>query len=142
MSYSYGHPIGPDGTRYQEGFTQGGAGGTLKVAAAGMTLDGRLAGSTYTGVRQREVAPKSSSLQLSFTAERYIGDVASPVTLDAPTVSFGGGMADFHFDPSIIGANNFGSLTLDNPDGDIIVPEGVTLEAATGGSITLNGANL
>lgn len=157
-SYRYDHPVGPDGSRYQDGYTQGGSGGTLKVSAAGMALDGQLSGSVYTGVRQRQVGPTASSLSLSFTAERYIGDNASPIAPSAPTVTFLGGvnqadiaegaaipaerLKDFYLDPSLIGADNFGSLAIDNPDGDIVVPENVTLQAAPAGSIALTGANI
>ncbi len=157
-SYRYDHPVGPDGSRYQDGYTQGGSGGSLKVSAAGMALDGQLSGSVYTGVRQRQVGPTAATLSLSFTAERFIGDNASPIAPSAPTVTFLGGvnqadvaegaaipaerLKDFYLDPTLIGSNNFGSLVIDNPDGDVVVPENVTLAAAPAGSIALTGANI
>jgi filamentous hemagglutinin len=165
-SDTYHQTLAPNGTRYQEGYTQGGNGGSLKISAGAMALDGKLVGKTFTGSRQREIGPRVASLELSFTSEQIVSGVPIVVTPVPPTITFSNSgkataVADYSTDsngvplalpedrisnvfisPDIVGKNGFGALSVYNPDGDIIVPEKVTLETVPRGSITLGGANL
>ncbi len=163
---SYTHSLAPTGQRYQEGFIQGGNGGKLVVAAASMALDGTTNANVYVGVRQRDIAPSSSLLDLSFTKERLINALPSAYNSTSPTIAFlpvkqqalvadfaldGNGepvalaqdrIERFQLDPKILSDSQFGSLSIYNPDGDIILPQGVQLRAATGGSVVLSGSSL
>src|SRR5262249_41604872 len=44
--------------------------------------------------------------------------------------------------PDLLGEGGFGSIRVDNSDGDIVVPADISLTTEPGGSITLLGANL
>ncbi|BCU75310.1 filamentous haemagglutinin family protein [Luteolibacter sp. LG18] len=166
VTEQYTNPLAADGSRYQEGFTQGGGGGTLNIAASSIVLDGGLKGSTFTGPQQRLVAPRASVLNLSWTAEHIVGNTAYTFSPAAPTITFsdslqqakvgdyevnGSGVPvalpsdrveDVVLSSSILGAEGFGSLAITNPDGDIKVESGVALMAAPKGSISFSGANI
>jgi filamentous hemagglutinin len=156
----------PGGNRFDPGSTEGAAGGKLSISAASMALDGRLLGKTTTGDRQRLSPPATGSLSLSFQSQ----DISYPSlpfqSLVPPTVfidtkgrqaaaePFGldvNGdplmLAEDRLDrvfvaPNLMARNGFGVLEVDNHDGDIVLSEGVLLETAPGGAITLSGSNV
>lgn len=147
----------------------GGAGGSLHVSAAAMALDGTLAGRTVIGQQQLDAAPAQASLSLEFKAQQL---VRTPLVLPfhsptPPRVEFRHGAAGlaaadaFALDgsgaplalrqdrrdsvvlsPDLLAGQGFGSLLVNNGDGEIVVPAGVTLAARAGGAITLQGANI
>lgn len=165
-STTYVNPLPLNGTRYQEGFTQGGDGGGLEISAGSMVLDGKLAGATFTGIRQRELPPLASTLSLSFTAERLIGGRPSDFSPAPPKIVFSntsletavpdysegvGGLpvdlpadrkAKVVFTPELLGDEGFGSLSIFNPDGDFLVESGVTITTAPKGSFTFAAATV
>lgn len=166
VSSTFSGVIAPSGQRFEEGYTEGGAGGKLSISAPSMALDGSFAGVTTVGENQRLTPPLRSSLALSFLARdtRYATlPIHSPtpptVTFDpavnlAPAGPFAvdgsGNPLDLRQDrtdlvalsPDLIGDSGFGSLTLNNHDGDILVTEGVKLAAPTGGSISMTASNI
>jgi len=166
VAEKYVNPLTLNGTRYQEGFTQGGAGGALEISAGAVVQDGTLSGKTVTGTRQTTNQPQASSLSISLTSQRILNNAVSEFAPHNTTVTFSNSspqapVADFALDssgnpeaipterlndlflsPELLGENGFGSLSVRTPDGDIIVEEGVTLKAAPKGSISLAGANL
>ncbi|MFD0895618.1 filamentous hemagglutinin family protein [Luteolibacter ambystomatis] len=162
-------PLTVNGTRYQEGFTAGGSGGTLNISAPSMALDGSLQGAIHVGERQRALTPANSTLNLSFTADRLLTSGATQASQYSPTppkISFaqtpsqeavadyatdGSGVpvalpasrvSDVVLDSDLLGPEGFGSLSITNLDGDIVVPETVSLTAGRGGSITFSAANI
>ncbi len=46
------------------------------------------------------------------------------------------------FSADLINSNGFGNVSIDNSDGNIVIPSDVTLDGAAGGSLTLKAANL
>ncbi len=146
----------------------GGSGGSLAIAAAAMALDGTMHGTTITGPQQLDSAPRRSQLSLKFQAEDLDRDLNNPIFYPTPPdIEFrqGGGSqaaaGAFSLNvsgvplnlrqdrqdlvilaPELLSSEGFGSLLVDNPDGDILVPAQVALAATAAGSITLHAANL
>ena len=162
----YHSPLAPDGYRLDPGSTEGGAGGKLSISAPSMALDGRFLGHTITGEKQRLVPPTLSTLNLAFQAQDTtypnvpIHSPAAPtITFDsrikqsAPeafTLDSNGDPTDLTegrkelvvLSPELLGKDGFGILNIDNHDGKILVPEGVSVEAPTGGSITFKASSI
>jgi len=155
-----------NGSHYEAGYIQGGNGGSIALTAPAMALDGNLYGNTVAGPRQRSVTPDLSSLTLSFQAQdvssaSYVAysptppeivfeegislAVANPFSLDAsgnPVELRSDRKAEVVLSPGLLGIDGFGNLSINNSDGNISIPAGVTLETAAGGSITLFAANI
>lgn len=166
VSNVYNGVLAPAGYRYEEGYTEGASGGKLSISASSMALDGGFSGSTVVGEKQRLTPPTRSSLTLSFQSQdiTYPGfplhSTAPPTITFDPMVSqtaaapfavdANGNSLDLQADrkslvvlsPELLAADGFGTLTVNNHDGDIIVSEGVDLAAPTGGSITFNASNI
>ncbi len=158
--------LSPGGNRFDPSSTEGAAGGKLSISAPSMALDGRLLGKTTTGDRQRLSPPAASSLALSFQSQDTSYPTLPFQSLVPPTVFIASNSrqeaveafsTDINGDPLVLAQdrlervfvspglmakNGFGVLDLDNHDGDIILAEGVSLETAPGGSITLRGSNV
>ena len=155
----------------QKSYNEGADGGTLALIAPSMALDGELRGNTVEGSRQRSNRTLASSLRITFQADRALAIPASTAIaffkhsptpplvqfsneLSASTVlefSFVGDspaalpaerVANVVLSPELLDEEGFGSLEVNNPDGDIVVPKNVTLSAAPKGSIALYGASI
>jgi filamentous hemagglutinin len=102
--------------------------------------------------------PASSTLTLSFTQESISGNT---VSIDAPTPAdivfqAGDGSGSIMADPfsgngiaqvvnlpaNLVESNGFGNLTINDNNGEIAVPLGVSLSAAPGSSINFQAANI
>ncbi|MEI7909287.1 MAG: filamentous hemagglutinin family protein [Verrucomicrobiota bacterium] len=166
VSNTYANPLAINGSRYQEGFVQGGNGGALEISSAAMVLDGALVGGTVVGPRQRNGVPTAAALALTFSAERLLGGLPSVYSPSAPHITFARSsslpplgdyavgsdglplalpaarIANVVLSPTLLGSGCFGSLTLANPDGDITVGQGVTLDAGAKGVMDFEAANL
>lgn len=162
----YQGSILPDGNRFEAGSIQGAAGGTLSISASSMALDGRLRGRTTIGEKQRLSPPSASSLAIAFQSQDTsypdlpIRSPFAPIVTFAATTrqaAVGPFSLDVNGDPAglpeartslvvlspeLMDSGGFGKLTIDNHDGDIIVPEGVGLIAPTGGSISFKASNI
>jgi filamentous hemagglutinin family protein len=160
-------PLAPTGAHFEEGYTQGAAGGSIELQAPSMALDGRLLGQTVaTGARSRAVPVTASSLKISFLAQDISFTARPPISPTPPNVVFELGGAQraagaFEVDaegnpapldaervakvilsPALLGENAFGSLAVENNDGNIRVGRGIELAAPAGGGIALNGSNI
>ena len=51
-------------------------------------------------------------------------------------------VAEVDLSPSLVNADGFGTLTVKNGDGNVLVPADVSLQTPLGGSITMTGANI
>ncbi len=171
ISTTWTNPLLLDGAHWEESYIQGANGGSIVIAAPSMALDGTLRGETLPGPRQRGVQPLPSSLTLAFKgqnpeAPEIFGDVVPYYSPTPPNVTFGqnasqtpaapfvvdaeGNAATLRADrkeqvflsPDLLVESGFGALSVENTDGDIVVPTGITLNAQPGGSITLAGANI
>jgi len=157
------------GAHIEDAHSAGANGGSLAIYAPAMALDGSFKGSTITGPQQLETAPELSSLSLIFRAQQTL---RTPVNLPfnsptPPAITFNSGASGLPaanafalngsgapqtlrqerrdavvLSPDLLSAQGFGSLLVDNKDGDITVPLGITLNAAPTGTISLLGANV
>ncbi len=165
VSETFTATIVPSGSRYEQGYTDGAAGGKLAISAPSMALDGKLLGLTEIGEKQRSNPPPGSELTLSFQERDtryptlpYFSPTPPLVTFGPATAlaaaSFGvdadGNPFDLRQDrkglvslsPDLMLGSGFGSLTINNRDGNISVPSGVQLTAPAGGSIKMVASNI
>lgn len=153
----------------EDAHTVGANGGKVNISAASMALDGNLRGNTIVGAQQLEAAPQAASLELHFRAQQAVRTIpmlpyysptppeiefsnapsalpaANAFALDsngAPTALRAERQSRVVLSTSLLSSDGFGSLLVDNKDGNITVPTGVSLTAPTTGSITLQGANI
>ncbi len=154
---------------YEPDYVFGGNGGQISIAAPAMALDGELLGQTVDGPRQRTVLPDSSGLLLKFAAQTlsaasqnsfpFYSPTPPTITfqdtrltpvgtyaLDAsgnPAPLLVGRTSEVFLSPNLVSQDGFGKLTIDNSDGSIFVPAGVTLQAAPNkGALTFSAANI
>lgn len=155
--------------RWEESYLEGAAGGSLALTAPRMAIDGTLLGPTVEGPRQRSSGPDQSTLSLEFSAEKSsTADLVDGILTFSPTPPTvvlapkpnETAPAPFRFDgtgltalpgervkrvtlsPEIFTAQGFGNLSVKNQDGDVVVREGVHVEAPPEGSLTLTGSNI
>ena len=151
--------------QFEEGYIQGGNGGSLTISAQSMALDGQLLGNTIVGPHQRTTPPTLSSLALAF--ESRIPVTPYPlISLEPPSITFEDGVSlepaepftlkedglpfplrqdrqdQVILSPELLTSNGFGHLTVTNSDGEVFLPANVSLTPPAGGSITISAANL
>ncbi len=152
--------------QYDPGFIQGGNGGQLAITAPSMTLNGNFYGNTVAGANQRtsaaqldatyagasflptllatQAVPTASSLTLSFQGQNGALSTAPSYSPTPPAIDFGTSRAagDLVLSADLVNSDGFGKLAINNGDGSIYVPSGVSLTTSAGGSIAFNAANL
>lgn len=162
----FNNPVRPGASYLDPGYLHGGHGGVLKITAPSVALDGSFTGRTTPGPNQRVIGPRPAEFVLKLQAQEMLAPLYPVFSPTPPTVVFQTGaaqapVADFHVDaggnpgslaagriarvdlsPELLTRDGFGRFTVENVEGDIVVPEGVTLRAAPRNSITLAGANL
>jgi len=167
VTRKFAQPLAPTGVRWEPDYNEGAAGGSVAINGASLALDGEIVGRTVQGERQLDEAPDLSSLSLSFLNDDTSFATLPQISPTPPKVTFGEislpGVGAFRTDasgnplslsstrqgnvvlsPLLLDPEEggFGSLTVKNPDGTIIVPKGVRLETAPGGAISLEGSNV
>jgi len=166
VSETFTATIVPSGSRYEQGYTDGAAGGKLTISAPSMALDGKLLGLTEIGEKQRSNPPPGSELTLSFQARDTRYPTLPYFSPTPPLVTFGhvaglaaaapfgvdadGNPFDLRQDrkglvtlsPDLMLSSGFGSLTINNRDGNISVPGSVQLTAPAGGTIKMVASNI
>ncbi|GEP44332.1 filamentous haemagglutinin family protein [Brevifollis gellanilyticus] len=162
----FNNPVRPGGAYFDSGYLHGANGGTLKITAPTVALDGRFIGRTTPGPNQRVVGPRPSEFILKLQAQELLSPIYPVFSPTPPTVTFQNGnaqsavanfnadangntaalaadrIANVYLSPEMLTRDGFGRFTVENVDGDIIVPVGVTLRAAPRNSITLAAANI
>jgi filamentous hemagglutinin family protein len=158
------------GRRYQESYIEGASGGVLRMTAPSMAIDGELRGLTVQGPRQRDVLPDYSRLAITFETEKIFeipggrnlsfltfsptppeitflpGTAQTPVEAfqlvnGVPVALPPGRLASVILSPELL-EDNFGELSVRNPDGGITLPAGNNLAAPVRGSISLTGSSV
>jgi len=166
ITETFAQPLGLSGRHWESGYTQGADAGTISITAPSMALDGALRGLSVPGERQREAAPAAGKLALAFTREDASTPLYLAVSPTPPLVIFQAAstlpeaddfstkddgtplplraerLARVELSPTLLTKDGFGSLSVSNPDGSIVLPAGIALDAGAHGSITLSGANL
>ena len=154
------------GAHYETGYIEGGAAGSLAITVPSMALDGNLYGNTVTGARQHTNAPASGALVLAFQnqyrvgATVYAGSPTPPSVIfqsdsnllaaDAFSLESFGSAATLRSDrkekvilsPDLLNENGFGTFTLANGDGDVVLPVNERIVTLPGGAVTITGANI
>jgi len=169
----YQQPLAPMGATMQPEYISGAAGGSLRITAPGMAIDGELLGQTIAGSRQiRATAtssemPDASALQLTFKnqdAGVFGNNLLFPERSPTPPKIILGAnlelatvgafspdtlvplpqerLQKFAFSPDFFAESGFGSLTLQNPDGDFEVPSGVRIDLPAAGALSVTGRNI
>lgn len=168
LSETFTNPLLLNNARHEEGYVEGRNGGSISITAPAMALDGELLGHTISGPRQRTLQTMATPGALAITFEaadpkfsQYFAYSPTPPAIvfgntdalpkvAAFSVNANGKAAPLDlariekvvFGPEIFSAGGFGSLTINNPDGDIDIPEGAIVRTPVGGSLTLRAANL
>ncbi|MFO1483453.1 MAG: filamentous hemagglutinin family protein [Verrucomicrobiaceae bacterium] len=147
----------------------GASAGSITIDAASMALDGDLKGAAITGPQQLEAAPQPGSLSLNFRAQQLsraplelpfysptppdivFSNAASGLPAADPFALNGSGVPlalrlerqdAVVLSPTLLTTQGFGSLLVDNSDGNISVPADVTLSTPLTGTIIFRGANI
>ncbi|MEY3896642.1 MAG: hypothetical protein RLZZ214_2162 [Verrucomicrobiota bacterium] len=158
--------LSPDGSHYEPTSVEGAAAGKLTITSPAMALDGNFLGKAFVGDRQRLTPPQAGSLTLSFFAKDKTYATLPNQAPTPPRITFRQdgaqtAVATFSLDangdplplaeertkdvflaPDLLTSGGFGELTVNNDDGNILLPSGVTLEASGGTSITLAASNI
>lgn len=166
VAETYQKPLALNGYRFEESSTSGGAGGSLAITAPSMALDGSLVGNTFNGGLQRTTPVTGSSIRLSFVAQDLtypalpfhapappdivfkadaFQHAADPFALDLDGNSLAlraDRQAVVFLSPELVADGGFGSLTIENNDGNITVPQSVDLVGQSGSTINFKASNI
>jgi filamentous hemagglutinin family protein len=158
-----------DNSRFEDSHLFGAAAGNVSISAAAMALDGSFAAGTVAGPQQLDAAPKAGSLTLQWQSQLL--SRANPnfpfISPTPPAITFRNAASSlpaanaFALDGSgsplalrverrtavdltstLLSTQAFGSLFVNNGNGDITLPAGVNLQAPVGGTVSLHGANV
>jgi filamentous hemagglutinin family protein len=172
VSEIYTHALAPLGGGNERTHVEGASAGTLAITAPKMSLGAEMLGQSITGPRQQTSPAGQGTLRINFQGERKFstgGD--SFVFLNespyAPQVVFTNDLpsapaASFELVadspvPFAMAAGSvfsvsgkwweeeeggFGNISIENTEGDILVPSGTPLNLPEGGSLTLAGRNI
>lgn len=154
---TYKNPISPNSYYNQTDYITGGEGGSLDITAPLMNLKGFLSGETILGPKQiRKSAissniPIASSLKLALTSQsplQYVGVIYPTISPTPPKILFKTGSSgleatqeEMTFGDDFYSVSGFGSLELENAEGELEVAKGASLEVPAGGSISAKTKN-
>ncbi len=147
------------GSSYQQGYIQGGAGGSISIQAPTAAIDGDLLGLTVNGERQRSVQSAPSSFSLAFLGNATPGNIQVSPPSTTQNIVFQTGVrqtaASFdansltlnsngtiYLSPDIVSENGFGSLSVNSSNGTITVLAPITIKPGNGNGISLTAANI
>jgi len=165
-SATYGDPLALTNAHYEDTYLEGSPGGSISIIAPSMALDGQLLGAVISGPRQRSVPATPASLSITLQGETASGGSVQTDSPTPPRIVFENDpsqpapgafaldssgdplplspdrVAEIELSPGLLTSDGFGSLTVENKDGEISVPDGVALTAEAGGSVTMSAANI
>ncbi len=172
VTESFFRALAPSGARYQAGYTQGAAAGSVTISAPSIALDGTLLGNTVAGANQIRNAtgtsslPAAAALTLNFRGQTLLSSVVytnypdpldivitrdferedvADFTLDEngnPLPLADARKSKVHLSPDLLIESGFGHLTLNNEEGTILLAEGNHLSTVAGGSISFTASNI
>lgn len=165
ISETFAHPLALSGEHFEQGYIEGRNAGTLSITAPTMALDGEMIGTVVDGPRQRTASAtaKLGALSLTFTKQDPAVINYHPYSPTPPAIVFGAGTqpepGPFKLDalenplalpeqriarailrPDLLG--KFGTLTINNGDGSVTVPEDVKLKTPARGGLSIFAANI
>ncbi|MEI7953522.1 MAG: filamentous hemagglutinin family protein [Verrucomicrobiota bacterium] len=155
------------GSHIAGGYVLGGSGGSLKISAPAVALDGTMQGGVFVGSTQRSTPPMGSSLSLVFQRQQNLsplylqeapaippqivfGEAAAISPLPGFAVDSSGvpsalptnRQANVNLSPTLLTTGGFANLRVENGEGGIQLPLTSALTTSPGGSISLAAANL
>ena len=169
VTKTYYSPLALRGDYFQKSYVEGADAGSISLTAPSMALDGRLVGRAVQGPRQVNQKTFSPAANGSLALRFQRADSLAPQFSVSPTppairFSLASSLApvaafaldadgnalplrperksDLVLSPALLEEEGFGTLLVDNSDGDITIPSGTPLRAPSGGSIILRAANL
>ncbi len=156
----------PGGARFEQGYLQGSAGGSIGITTPALALAGTLRGNTFAGIYQRSTQPAGSSLLLDFTATdrsypslpdfaptppAIVFQSTNPLSSADPFQTDAAGnplplrsdlLANVYLNPDILTTGGFANFTLNNPDGTITIPEASRLTTLNRGNLSFTASNI
>ena len=149
-------PLAPTGTYRENNYIQGADGGALSFTAPSMVVDATLIGQTITGPKQLGEPAEMSAISINFQAEDrfekstdvfsyYKTSPAAPSVVVTSGKSLPTGSANqFALNSSWweSGAGGFGSVFLDNRNGDLLIPEGMDVIIPANGGFSARASNV
>lgn len=168
VTETFNQPLALTGEHWEPSYIHGAAGGSIDITAPAMALDGELIGRTINGPRQREERTPYSSLRLAFLGQDLSYPSYPTFSPTPPMVEFSNNpsqraaaafgldssgnplplradrLAKVELSPDLVSESGggFGSITIENPDGEIRIPGSITLETQPGGSLVMTGSNI
>ena len=149
-------PLAPTGTYTEKDYIQGADGGALSFTAPSIVIDANLIGQTITGPKQLGEPAEMSALSINFQAEDrfekstdvfsyFKTSPAAPSVIvtsgnTLPTISANQFALNSSWWDS--GGGGFGSLFLDNRNGDLLIPEGIDVIIPAKGGFSARASNV
>jgi filamentous hemagglutinin len=154
------------GEHYEPGYQYGLDAGSIKISAPSMALDGTVRGNTVNGPRQRDVLAAPGSIELAFEAQKNTAPNFFNFSPTPPTVIFQNNVTQapvgpFALDssgapvqlgnarsqlvvlsPDKLSAGGFGSVSVKNNEGKVIIAEDTTLNLGPRGHLDVKAANV
>jgi filamentous hemagglutinin family protein len=157
QSQTFLNPLAPSASNSQTDFITGGDGGSLSLTAPVLALQGTLLGKTLQGPKQIRSTPSTShvpiasSLRLAFTGQSpltFTGIVYPTISPTPPKILFTQGSSGLlsSKDSMVFGADffklsGFGSLEIENPEGDFSLDGATSLELSPGSQLVAKVKN-
>lgn len=151
---------------YAQGYVNGASGGALNITAPAMALDGELLGLSVSGPLQAASLVTPASIALKWEADltgfpTYFFHSPTPPAIQFSSTLTQTAVGAFAVDangvapalrqdrvdsvvlsPKLLSEGGFGSLSVINYDGSILLPAGELLQTTPLGSLSLSGANV
>jgi filamentous hemagglutinin family protein len=134
---------------YENGYYEGGSGGSLTIQGSEVSLLGNLFGTVVNGARQLRSTQTSSSLAkpagLTMTLKTEVLDGGQRFNGSAQRNAVvigdsGGDSLSTVINPAWFGGNGFGTLSVNNHDGSVLLPSGTLLALGPGGTLSLDAS--
>lgn len=135
--------------RYESGYYEGGDGGSITLQGSDVALQGNLAGTVVNGARQLRATQTAGSLakpaefSITLKTETLDGGQRFNGTPKRNTVLFGNSIGNAFttvLNPTWFGGNGFGSLSVANHDGSVLLPSGTLLDLGPHGTLSLDAS--
>jgi filamentous hemagglutinin family protein len=141
VTKTYSSILDPMRPRYQKAYLSGADGGSILIKAPVVTLSGELKGQVVTGPRQLRDASSLSTLPgISSFAVNLAGERVNNVLKRVETISRN--PSTWVLSPSLASQGGFGSLSIHNHDGGIILGTGELLDLGPGGRLELEASDI
>ncbi len=141
VTKTYSSILDPMRPRYQKAYLSGADGGSILIQAPSVNLAGDLKGQVVAGPRQlRDAASLSTLPGMSSFAVNLAGERVNNTLKKVETISRNA--STWVLSPSLASQGGFGSLSIRNHDGGIILGSGEVLDLGPGGRLELEASDI